>query len=394
LNQIKEESSEEAASNLDWFVSLSDTLSSEHKKLEMREALDSSRGLPSARVAWERQDRENRLIAKYAARIKEAVVAGRLFYSDILQLLESNQKLVLSAALRGGGETLESLAVKDLEAAQQTARSFLEKIWSERIVETLDDELESVLVRLTNLGVITEADLFGFGFVLPKLDAEFSGDSSVANELQKFAPAVKRLADKEEWFYPIVIFFGSRLKRYAERKADLDAAVFIKPGIAKTERPRIQNVLRKIFSDKKIQGKVVEFWLEENREGLQVRDFENPDTLLAGSIWTHLLLSGVWLGKSYALKELHTKLLSGLLRPTKMTFMNRPLRIVRLSEMEREVLQYRLMHKGYRRFFAPAGGVNLKTQGPDPQSVFWDSGYRRLATKLFVSRVFMPELDQ
>ena len=169
--------------------------------------------------------------------------------------------------------------------------------------------------------------------------------------------------------------------------------MFIRPGISLKERGEVQQILAQIFSSEKIGGKVVEFWLEATGNELLIRDFPNPDVFLADSTWVHLLFCSVWLGTTDALKELYAKLLPGFLYSTGKTFMERDIRTLSLEEIEREVLQYRLMHKGYRRFFPPQGGINYSgAERLDPTSCFWDSGYRRLATKLFVSRVFLPQL--
>jgi hypothetical protein len=192
--------------------------------------------------------------------------------------------------------------------------------------------------------------------------------------------------------YPVAAFFGSRLKGYARRGADLDAAVFIKPGTPESKRAEIRQIAARLFSDKRVGGKVVEFWLEECNGALVIRDFPDPDVLVADSTWVHLAISSVWLGTHEALAHLYEKLLPGFLQCAGRAFMGRDVRTLCLEEMEREVLQYRLMHKGYRRFFPPSGGIEA-ADGLDPQSAFWDSGYRRLATALYLGRVFLPQLQ-
>jgi len=85
--------------------------------------------------------------------------------------------------------------------------------------------------------------------------------------------------------------------------------------------------------------------------------------------------------------------LAPYLRETDKKIMNREARGLYLEEMERDILQYRLMHKGYERFFPPAGGLHsAHADKVDGESMFWDSGYRQLATKLFASRVFLPKI--
>ena len=72
---------------------------------------------------------------------------------------------------------------------------------------------------------------------------------------------------------------------------------------------------------------------------------------------------------------------------------NKNFRRQALESIEKDALQYRLMHKGYERFCAPCGGSALKKQTSlDGNSPFWDSGYRAMATKLFVERVFLTQL--
>jgi hypothetical protein len=62
--------------------------------------------------------------------------------------------------------------------------------------------------------------------------------------------------------------------------------------------------------------------------------------------------------------------------------------------MERDTLQYRLMHKGYERFFPAYGGMKTPHGDRiDGESIFWDSGYRDAAIKLFANRVFLPKIS-
>jgi hypothetical protein len=87
-------------------------------------------------------------------------------------------------------------------------------------------------------------------------------------------------------------------------------------------------------------------------------------------------------------RELHEKLLAEYLRPKTGTSHKSF-----LEELERDILQYRLLHRGYARYFAEQGGLRRDCENEmDTQSAFWDSGYRRLATTLFIKKVFLPQL--
>ena len=388
----------EQALGRDWLKTLPEEIAYELQKFDMREALDHSRGQPAARVAWERRNKEDLLVSAYATRIAEMIIADRIAPRDVLPLLSATQNTLRLAVIRGIGLAVEGLASIDSARARRMSEMFVNGFKTEWLsVSDVYDELEGILARWASLGVTTEAVLNKFGFDLPKLDVNFSTTSPLAAEIRGFSPAIELISRNPEYsqlLYPAAVFFGSRLKGYAKRNADLDAAVFVKPGIDKKERAKVRRILAKLFPSEKIDGKVVEFWLEEEGHGLRVRDFPDADVFQGDSTWVHLLMGSVWLGQDETVRGLYTKLLPGFLYSVGKTFMGRDIRTLRLEELEHEVLQYRLMHKGYRRFFPPAGGIGRGAKGLDPESAFWDSGYRRLATKLFVERVFLPQLIQ
>lgn len=61
-----------------------------------------------------------------------------------------------------------------------------------------------------------------------------------------------------------------------------------------------------------------------------------------------------------------------------------------IERLESDLLQYRLLHKGFTRFY---GGHNSKAKaypGMDGDCPFYDDMYRRIATELFVKYVFIP----
>ncbi|MBI4118491.1 MAG: hypothetical protein HY455_03085 [Parcubacteria group bacterium] len=376
---------------------LPDAIAFDLKKLDMREALDRSRGMPGARVTWERSDREDALISNYATRIAEAFSRNSIVWEDLAKLLSHTNKVICLTAMRGVRLAVEALADTERERALGLCVKFGAHIRVDMPnVSDFSDELESLLAHWAHLGFVTEGDLQKFGFALPRLDAPFSGAGALASDLRTFDNVTSRIASDPELsrlFYPVAIFFGSRLKGYAKKNADLDAAVFVRPGVLESELGKVRRVLGELFTGRNIDGKVVQFWLEARKGSLHIRDLPDPDVLLGDSTWVHLLLGSVWLGEESAVRELYTRLLPGFLRSIDKMSDGRSIRTFWLDEMEREVLQYRLLHKGYGRFFPRRlGKVNQGSIGPNPESTFWDSGYRRLATKLFISRVFLPQL--
>lgn len=386
--------------DLSWFQRLDEEAEYELNKMTMRQALDFSRGLPRARVAWERTDREEKLIAKYADYIATLLVDGSLSPEDVCKFLSPPyEKIPCLATIRGLGQAIEIIAKTDLEEAKKVFRVYevnITDLWQKNIPDT-KDALTSILSRLRSLDLFDDTYLRLFGLALPQFDAPL-GDSKKTIETitQKFVPAIQSIARDPELsrlIYPVAIFYGSSFKGYAKSNADLDVAVFIRPDISINERPTIQKALARIFADRRINGKVVEFWLTEIDGKLAVRNFPEADVLLADNTWMHLLFASVWLGTAEIIRELYTKLLPGFIYSQGKTFEGHDLRKIWLDEMEREVLQYRLMHKGYKRFYSEQGGISREhSEALGPESSFWDSGYRRVATKLFITKVFLPQL--
>ena len=207
--------------------------------------------------------------------------------------------------------------------------------------------------------------------------------------------SIKSNPELNSILYPVSILFGSRLKGYGADNADLDVAIFIKPGISAQQKEGVQSLITDTFSHSKIQGKVFEFWLEEKDGELEIINFPNPDTNIGDNTCTHILFEGAWVGDESATKELYEKLLPGYLYSKGKDIRGKDARKIWLEEMEKDTLQYRLMHKGYGRFYERQGGIKTEHSDQiDGDSMFYDSGYRRLATKLFLSKVFLPQLER
>ncbi len=139
----------------------------------------------------------------------------------------------------------------------------------------------------------------------------------------------------------------------------------------------------------------MEFWLEETSDGgYTVKNYDTLDEKRGDNTLVHPLL-GAWCGDSKAIAELQAKLIPQYLFSNGTTIMDVDARSIWLNEIEHTTLKYRLMHKGYSRFSAS----QLETHTPhsdliDGDSAFYDPGYRRLATELFLKKVFLPQLSK
>lgn len=362
-----------------------------------------SKRIPKARIDWERQDQKDKLISKYAYILANAIINNQLSADTLRELttLTSNTVQAL-AGIRGIGKAVEMLAKDDMGKARvlySVYEPLLYELW-QKDTDCLRDELISVWSRLASIGVVGRSYLAQFGIEVPKLDSLFSSEGKlvIEKEARKIAlimQCVESYPQLSRFIYPVSILFGSRLKGYATESSDLDVAIFVRPSIAIHEQPELRKFFSQIFSRENIQCNIFEFWLAQEGHKLYVQDIQTPDMAVADSMCAHILFGGAWCGKKGAIKELYEKLLSGYLFSGGKKIGGYDARKLWLGEIEREVLQYRLMHKGYWHYYAEQGGVRTAHSGAiDPNSAFWDSGYRRLATKLFVSRVFLPQLSK
>ncbi|MEI7995753.1 MAG: hypothetical protein WCH01_12710, partial [Methylococcaceae bacterium] len=103
--------------------------------------------------------------------------------------------------------------------------------------------------------------------------------------------------------------------------------------------------------------------------------------------WVHELFNTAWIGDEKSIANIQHKLITCYFNEQ-----NVDTRAKCIERLEQDLLQYRLMHKGYARHY-PAYNERLPQDYEiDGQSVFYDSGYRQIATKLFIDKVFIPKI--
>jgi len=212
-------------------------------------------------------------------------------------------------------------------------------------------------------------------------------ETKQAKEAKVLCEKIQSNNELLEYLYPTVLMYGSLVKEYGSEVADLDLAVFVRPEIPIEKRGYIQKLLRETISSKYMKNPPVEFWLSKQEDRLVIRDFETIDASLGDSSLLHVLWKGIWFGDTSVVYKFHEELLP--------PYLEDPNKERLFRELERGLLQYRLMHKGYDRLYPK--GLNFQTQyGHDLgiESRFWDSGYRKLATKIFLKNVFVPYLKK
>lgn len=357
---------------------------------------------PENRVDWLRQERQGQCYEEYADLLAVAFEQNKITLEDIAGLIKGKDNqiaLILGViSARRAAERLIKSEPQRAEAVRDYFNLIFLDLWQGSSRRVLD-QLFITWSRWLSVGLIEHSFLEGLGLKMPRLDSFASECRILDDDLNELGPLLERVysqPDVLKLLYPVCVLFGSRLKGYAlHSDSDLDLAVFVRPEVSQDERPRIKRLLEEIYSHEKIRRKVVEFWVEnEGGDHLRIKDAPADSRAIADNSWAHLLLCGAWCGEQESIDELYQKLLPNFLFSKGQIIDGKRAKKIWLQMMEMETLQYRLMHKGYLRYHPPEMKAQAERSWPmDPQSSFWDPGYRRIAAKLFVARVFLPELN-
>jgi len=370
-----------------------------NKLNEMLASLDTEEhdGLTDKRIAWLRAKKTQETVDTLAGQVSGALLKDS-FSDDTAENILSYDGDSLAAQVLVGGilKAIESASLNNPESSQALYAKFepvLLDIWQTGDIDT-KKHLTKTFRRLHRLGLVNKAQLNSLGISLPNLAGPLSENlnliPSEVERLKSVALSIESDPELSSLVHPVVLVYGSKIKGYGEAGADTDMAVFVKPGTPFAEQDRLRALLGNAAGDD-----VAEFWLDKHRDGLKVHDFRDTDILHAESHWTYVLFGAAWVGDNSAIDELRKKVLSAYFYDDGQQIYDHSARRVYLEEIERDALQYRLMHKGYERHYPSYGSVKSAHSGLiDGDSAFWDSGYRQLATKLFASKVFLPKIPR
>jgi hypothetical protein len=344
------------------------------------------------RAAW--LAREEEAAARRAeasslvVRLKSGLMTPASARQNLGESAESREAAVVVMAV---GQAAEAFAAQGrLEEARGLVGSF-SPLRGELAAAQAEaaDALEGEWSRLKRLGVASGDTVGKFSVAAPRLDGgledarpKMEGD---IRSLEAALAAVRAHPYLAEIICPAAIATGSKLKGYGTSASDADTLLFVQPGTPREDAPVIAAALKATFAAAGVADEPQLFWLEADGDRLVVGAPASPsgmDRNLTGA-----LFGGAWVGDSSAVADLHERLLASYLRSA-----DSAERRLWLGDMERSALLYRLAHRGYERFFPVKGLGPHAPVDLDPQAAFWDSGYRRLATKLFAKRVFLPKL--
>lgn len=352
------------------------------------------------RRLWLKRKAEREVVRYLGNDVSDAITRDVFSDNLLTNFLAAGVNIASQQVLvEGIRKAIESTALIDLSKARILYERYREKLlilW-EKDVPEIRETLLKTFRRLHRLDLVDEKQLTELNIAMPKLFGALSENLKLLGkelrDLRNMITSLESNPELSQLIYPVVLVYGSCLKGYGAQSADLDLGVFVRPDVSIKHREQVRNLIEKTFLHEKIRDGVLEFWLEEKGGTLTIRDFLEPDLLLGRSHWTYTLFGAAWLGDQNLIRELYEKLLVSYIYDADKVIYGHNARSLYLEGMERDALQYRLMHEGYERFFPSHGGLQTPhADRIDGQSMFWDSGYRRLATRIFVSRVFLPKI--
>jgi len=349
---------------------------------------------PATRIRWEIKRSEQMLIDECSTEIASALINSTVPDNEFVDIIRQaqNPESVLVEII-SAGKALEAISQNDPKRAREIyleIESIMDELWK-KPDNTVKETLEGIWSRLAVLGIAERKHLDKLGIKTPKFDQDMlPKDGKLLATFERIVLAIKENEELEAFVFPVITAFGSRIKGYGTQNADIDIAVFVKPNIDISARKQVQKLLEETLIPLGVNGKALEFWTEEIPDGLRIRDFINPDRSLGDSTLTHVLFGGIWVGDENMVEDLYKKILAEYLHSKDKKIFGKPAREIWLREMERDALQYRLMHKGYHHFYPKQMTANLSDEMIDLEGAFWDSGFRRVATKLFLKKVFLP----
>lgn len=328
--------------------------------------------------------------------------------ADWLRKVEREELLNETACLLNDENLIESVflvdspdtAYKLLALKAIFSRNYLSDT-SDHLIRTAwkSDSLDlknSVIIGLNHWfrdGLLSKDYLDEFDIQIPDLSLPFPVelDKLRSTDLKELADvAVKINSDPilSKHLYPVFIIFGSRVKGYAGLNSDMDLAIIFRPDTDWEDREILLQSLRTIPELNNV-GKISELWTTEVNGEIDFKP--TPDlftTLKPHQI--HVFLNGIWLGVSPDNQKIKQNISKKYLYPDNSI---KKMRYGLLRQIESDILQCRLLHKGYHKYYPDNTDPKIKkSTSIDGKSAFWDPGYRRVATQLFLSRVFLPNL--
>lgn len=341
------------------------------------------------RIVWEQKVQFEKDVQLSAQAIAEQLQQSAISVAQIIQHANdesfSTQELLCSA-IEGITLAVENNRDHSLQLYEESKDWFL-SLWETQNV-TAREYILSAMRRLHRLNIVPTDDLEIFGITVPDVSHPFpiyleKIEKSQWQSVMDITERIKNDAELSTLLYPFALTFGSKVKGYDSLSSDTDIALFFRPEAQITDREHILKLLHSKVDTEKVD-KILEFWVESSDQSLFRTSEENSETTL-NELQIHFLLGGVWIGKNDEQQDLYKRIVNFYLQQPEQSQRSHYLR-----QLELDILQYRLMHKGFRSQYPIRSREVLPVDLIDQESDFWDSGYRKVASLLYVSRVFLP----
>lgn len=247
--------------------------------------------------------------------------------------------------------------------------------------------------------IISQDYLDSFGVKIPDLSSPFpvNLDHLISVDFKNLSQAIDKIknnSELSEYLYPVFLTFGSKVKGYSKLDSDQDIAVIFKPHTAIEKRDSLLKLIKDIPELKDID-KFSEIWTTQKDNQISFRSFSQVEWGIITPQEVHCILGAVWVGDSSQFQKIRHDFFQQYLDLSRFDSQKDQIRSYFLRQLENDFLQCRLMHKGYHSFYPNQISADFFDQKSiDGQSAFWDPGFRRVATQLFLSRVFLPDLSK
>lgn len=296
-------------------------------------------------LAWEKKRFQNNIIG--------GIISQDLEKPEDFAVINYDQDIKNNA--------IRCLIERQTTASIHQAQSTYFKFRDYLLQQDMSDSLMHLLLRLRSANVISDFELSLFQLKYPNLT------KNLHENLLPWCDKINHLLEEarilNDLVYPVIAVYGSQLKGYGRIDGDLDFAVFVKPGAAFVES---REVIDKVFSETPTK-----FYLSEEKGDLRIQPTWSNGPYGAPSD-AHVLFNSCWYGDDGDVSQMRERLLRPFIAEP-----NFALRRLWLSEIERDLLCYRLLHRGFSFVHKPNSWV------------FLDDNYRTIACELYVRYVHL-----
>lgn len=350
------------------------------------------------RLKWLREVWSERKVTEIATQLLGVVKQGESPIGLIDELLDCAETEIAAAVLVQTAilalETSDDTSDNSKNIYQNMAAPLLQILKGSEIAPTA--RVQKLLYHCYHNGVVSDTELAEQGLHIPHIAGDYSANARhMTREVQVVTDIIDDIKNDKvlsQALLPVVTVGGSRIKGYGQPGSDLDLTVFITQ--CQYDEDEIRAHISELFVHKWGEDQPIEVWITGN-ETLEVIPPTDDDPHRADQYWTHLLFNSVWIGDDDSIQTLHRKLLPTYFADPSDDMAQKIERQFYLERIEQDALQYRLMHKGYDRYCPRAVGKYVPQNGElDGDSTFWDPGFRMIATRLFVEKVFLPRLSK